>query len=108
MIFKSVYIEPWKILTISTNRPSTSQYKLKRRSKGECCKPCRHVKFKSTMTKCPVHRKTHSTIQKHVEHQDATDIQNYVCVFFGFFFIFIYVLFIISPRNVELSPWYGH
>jgi len=27
------------------------------------------------MTKRPVHRKTHRTIQRHVEHQVATDIQ---------------------------------
>jgi len=33
--------------------------------KKECCKHYRHVKFKGTMTKWPVHRKTHRTIQKH-------------------------------------------
>ena len=50
--------------------------------KKECCKHCRHVKFKDTMTKWPVHRKTHRTIQN-TEHQDATDIQEnkLLCVF---------------------------
>jgi len=50
----------------------------------ECCKQCRHVKFKGTRTKWPVHRKTHTTIQKHVEKYYATDIQkiyNYIVVF---------------------------
>ena len=36
--------------------------------KKECCKQCRHVKFKGTMTKQEQHK-------KHAEHQDATDIQ---------------------------------
>jgi len=51
-----------------------SQYKLKRCSKKKCCKQCRYVKFKSTMTKWSVQKPTHRTTQKHVEHQDATDI----------------------------------
>ena len=42
--------------------------------KKEYCKQCRHVKFKDTMTKWPVHKQLHRTTQKHVEHQDATDI----------------------------------
>ena len=50
-------------------------YKLKRCSKKECCKQCRHVKFKGTITKWPEHRKKHRTKQKHKEHQNATDIQ---------------------------------
>jgi len=43
--------------------------------KKECCKQCRYVKFKGTMTKWPIQKQTHRTTQKHVEHQDATDIQ---------------------------------
>jgi len=35
------------------------------------------------MTKWPVQKPTHRTTQKHVEHQDATDIQNKL--FFVFF-----------------------
>ena len=27
------------------------------------------------MTKCPIQKQTHRTTQKHVENQDATDIQ---------------------------------
>ena len=38
-------------------------FKLKICSKKECCKQCRHVKFKGTMTKWPVRRKTHRTTQ---------------------------------------------
>ena len=32
----------------------TSNRKMKRCSKKECCKQCKHVKFKGTMTKRPV------------------------------------------------------
>jgi len=49
-------------------------YKLKKCSKKECCKQCRYVKFKGTMTQWPVQKQTHRTTQKHVEHQDVTDI----------------------------------
>ena len=49
------------------------QYKLKKCLKKEFCKRCRHVNGKGK--KWPVHRKTHRTIQKQVEHHDATDIQ---------------------------------
>jgi len=37
----------------------TEYYKLKRCSKKECCKQCRHVKFKGTMTERPVQKLTH-------------------------------------------------
>jgi len=62
------------------------QYKLKRCSKKECCKQCRYVKFKGTVTKWPVQKPTqdmsvrlyknqHTERQlKHVEHHDATYI----------------------------------
>ena len=64
---------------------------MKRFSKTECCKQCRHVKLKGTMTQWSVHRKKQRTIQKHVEHQDATDIQNkHIVLFFGvFYFLFL-------------------
>jgi len=42
----------------------TFQYKLKRCSEKECCKQCRYVKFKGTMTKWPVQKPTHRTTQK--------------------------------------------
>ena len=43
-------------------------YKLKRCLKKECCKQCRHVKFKGTMTKWPVQKiYTRRTAQKHAE-----------------------------------------
>ena len=34
-------------------------------SNKECCKQCRYVKFKGTMTKWPVQKLTHRTTQKH-------------------------------------------
>ena len=37
------------------------------------------------MTKWPVHKQTHRTTQKHIEHQDATDIQKHVFVFYLIF-----------------------
>ena len=46
----------------------------KRCSNKECCKQCSYVKLKGTMTKWPVHKLTHRTTQKHVQHHDATDI----------------------------------
>jgi len=47
--------------------------------KKACCKHCRYVKFKDAMTKWPVQKPTHRTTQKHVEHQDTTDIlKNYL------------------------------
>ena len=69
-----------------TNGPYTNkhleQYKLKRCSNKECCKQCRYVKFKGTMTKWPVQKLTHWTTQirttpwrnKHLE-------KLYFCVF---------------------------
>ena len=42
-------------------QPYRRLYKLKICSKKECCKQCRHVKFKGTMTKWPVQKLTHKT-----------------------------------------------
>ena len=50
------------------------EYKLKRCCTKECCKQCRYVKFKNTMTKWPVQKLTHRTTQKHVQHYVATGI----------------------------------
>jgi len=51
-------------------------------------------KFKGAMTKRPVHRKTHRTTQKHVEHQDATGIQKKTI--FCDFRILYFILFLID------------
>jgi len=60
------------------------------------------------MSKWPVQKQTHRTAQKHAEHQDAADIQQ-KCVFRLFLFYFLFMnSFMISPRNVELPPCYGH
>ena len=59
------------------------KYKLKRCSNKECCKQCRHVVFKGTMTKWPVQKLAQGTTQKLLQHHDATDIQKtYIFVFF--------------------------
>ena len=50
------------------------QYKLKRCSNKECCKQCRYVMFKGTMTKWPVQKLAQGTTQKLLKHHDATDI----------------------------------
>jgi len=50
------------------------QYKLKRCSNKECCKQCRYVMFKGTVTKWPVQKLAQGTTQKLLQHHDATDI----------------------------------
>ena len=67
------------------------------------------------MTKWPVQKQTHRTAQKNAEQQDLTDIQDIkdkLFFVFGDFSLFLnlYLSFnkMISPRNVELPPWYGH
>jgi len=58
--------------------------------------------------KMPSHKQTHRTKQKHVEHQDATDIQKKLfSLCFSFCFVFFIISGMFSPRNVELQPWYG-
>ena len=49
-------------------------YKLKRCSNKECCKQCRYVMFKGTMTKWPVQKLAQGTTQKLLQHHDATNI----------------------------------
>ena len=53
--------------------------KLKRCLKKECWKQRRYVKFKGTMTKTNTQHDT-----KHVEHHDATDVQNKTIIFLNF------------------------
>jgi len=67
------------------------EYELKRCSKKECCKQCRHVKSNNTMTKRPVQKQTKSST-KTCAHQDATDIQKktFLCFSNCSIFIFIY------------------
>jgi len=49
------------------------KYKLKRCSNKECCKQCKYVMPKGTMTKWPVQKLTQGTTQKLLQHHDATD-----------------------------------
>ena len=49
---------------------------MKRCFNKECCKQCRYVKVKGTMTIWPVQKLTHRTTQKHVQHHDATESNN--------------------------------
>jgi len=51
---------PWCIAVLYA-----SVYKLKRCSKKECCKQCRHDKFMGTMTKRPVRRKKKNKAKIH-------------------------------------------
>ena len=44
------------------------EYKLKRCSNKECCKQCRYVMFKGTLTKWPVQKLTQGTTQKEGTH----------------------------------------
>ena len=53
---------------------SFKQYKLKGCLNKKCCKQCRYVKFKGTMTKWPVQKLTHTTTQKHLQHHEVTNI----------------------------------
>ena len=50
------------------------EYKLKRCSNKECCKQCRYVMFKGTITKWPVQKLAQGTTQKLLQHHDATNI----------------------------------
>ena len=45
--------------------------KLNRFSRKECCKQCRHVRFKGTLTKWHVKNKRTEQHHKHTEHQHA-------------------------------------
>ena len=47
---------------------SVLEYKLKRCSNKECCKQCRYVMFKGTMTKWPVQKLAQGTTQKLLQH----------------------------------------
>jgi len=58
----------------TTSDIDTEYYKLKRCSNKECCKQCRYVMFKGTMTKWPVQKLTQGTTQKLLQHYDAIDI----------------------------------
>ena len=76
---------------------------MKRCSKKECCKQCKHVKSKGTVTNWPVQKPTNRTLQKHVEHHDATDIwfrKNFFCVFGIFFFSFLFIIFQVDVAQV--------
>jgi len=68
--------------------------------KQECCKQCRYVKFKGTMTKWPVQKQTHKTAQNTQNTQNTktqqtfSENKNMFCVFR--IFIFYFFLFTIS------------
>jgi len=89
-----VYRHHDKMARTKTQRTSLNmKYKLKRCSNKECCKQCRYVIFKGTMTKLPVQTLTHRTTQKLLQHHEATDIyKNFIFVFFGMF-VFLFSTF---------------
>jgi len=56
------------------------------------------------------HTKTNTqNSMKHTEQHDKQTFKTNLCVCVGFFHFYLYFIFIkmISPRNVELPPWYG-
>jgi len=53
-------------------RRTTDKYKLKRCSNKECCKQCRYIMFKGTMTKWPVQKLAQGATQKLLQHQDRS------------------------------------
>ena len=64
-----------RLIGVRIKKQYTQYYKLKRCSKKkECCKQCRYVMFKGTMTKWPVQKLAQGTTQKLLQHHDATDI----------------------------------
>jgi len=80
----------------------SGKYKLKRCLKKECCKQCRHVRFKGTMTIWPAHKQTHRTTQKHIDHQYAIDIDKklFLCFSdFSFFLLFCIYNFLNFSSN---------
>ena len=56
-------------------------YKLKGCLKKECCKQCRHVKFKSTMTKWPVQKYTHAEQHKNTQNKIVFITELYILVY---------------------------
>jgi len=50
---------------------------LKRCSNKECCKQCRYVMFKGTMTKWPVQKLTQGTTQKLLQHNFVHTVYTY-------------------------------
>jgi len=55
-------------------------------SNKECCKQCRYVKFRGTMTKWPVQKLTHRKTQKHVQNHDASTFRNHNKIYNQTFF----------------------
>jgi len=75
--YKETYVDEknvWQNLISNPSCRDQIQYKLKRCLNKECCKQCRHVMFKGTMTKWPEQKLTQGTTQKLLQHHDATDI----------------------------------
>ena len=77
--------------------------KLKRFLTIECCKQCRHVKFKGTMTKWPVHKQTHRAAQN-TQNIKQNIIQNKL--FYVFFWLF-YFFFWLAVNGKPVLFWKG-
>jgi len=77
------------------NRNTLFKYKLKRCSKKECCKQCRHAKFKGTMTKNTQNNTKTPRTPKRNRHSDKTRF----CVIFGFLNYFLFICkFLNKPK----------
>jgi len=83
------------LLKVLFNPNLKSQYKLKRCSNKECCKQCRYVMFKGTMTNWPVKKLTQGTIQNSYNIMTQQTFRQTIFLCFSDFFLFS-VLLIIS------------
>ena len=70
-------------------------------------KQCRHVKFNGTMKKWPVHKQTDTQNSTKTRRTRNRHTEKYYFCDFRIFIFYLYIFLMISPRNVELPPWYG-
>ena len=85
----NAYLKYWRLFPYSKSKDAHLSLKAKRCSKKECCKQCRYVMFKGTMTKWPVQKPTHRTTQNTQNtKKQQTFRKKLFFVFFGIFFSF--------------------
>jgi len=71
---------------LSSKTSNHVEYKLKRCSKKECCKQCRHLKFKDTMKNWPAHKQTHRITHRTPKPNRHSE----KAFFFGFLFFILF------------------
>ena len=80
---------------IFSKRKQNMQYNLKRCSNKECCKQCRYVMFKGTMTKWPVQKLTQGTTQNFYKIMTQKTFRKTICLCFSDFSFLIFFLLIV-------------